>query len=309
MAEKYAAQYEFYPAEDKHEGDCHRYVGADHKGLSGQGLSSIDLKQDPYSKDSFSLSFHFQGDSGKAAYRQETVKGLLNAAGYTGVTIKTYGNASGFSADIDGVTPADLMHAVAGLAKDAPKGSSDYHYAVLQRDIAGQIIEAELARTGQTAMQAGLVSISTEVMTAERAALMGLEKPSGYVDVDMRGCPLSVAMSMREDGFPAAIKDKSALYIETRIEAWPSETAGVQKALLDGGIKITVPEGGGYLRAQAPADEVANVLEKAGLMPPAVAADIRAAAEKTHPDQAKINRSIEAVLDKKKPAASVGMKS
>lgn len=300
MAGKYKAEYEFYPAEDKYEGDCHRYTGSDQNGLSGlsgSDMASVDLRQDPYQREKYSATFSFSTGSDKRALRQETVVGLLQGnAGVTDAKVNSHGNASGFSVTVEGIEQKDLMRLAVALTHAAPKDprGDALHYPVLDADVAGQIIDAELDRLKISPMQAGLVSITTDRMTQERATSYGLEKPMSYVDADFAGYPTSPIVSLQESGSVSEIEGKTAMYVETRLDLRSGYAPKVLDALQSAGLRAERSTDGQYITVKAPADSVADAFKSKGLIAPAVGDAIKAAAEAAHPGQQKINMQIDA---------------
>jgi len=294
MANTYKSEYEFYPSESKHEGDCHRYCG-DYKGLSDQDLSSIELRQHPYVRDQYSVCLVFATGQDKREFRAETVQGLLaENAGITDAKVNSHGNSSGFNVVIDNVKQEDLMRIAVALTQAAPKGKSDHHYPVMGQDIAEQVLANELDRLKLTPVDAGLVKITTEQMSADRAALMGIEKPVNYVDVDLSAYPLTPVKLMREDGSFSDKSGASAMQVGTTLGVRDGYTAKVVQVLQDAGIKASKTGQGNNVSTNAPTDVVAGALQKAGLLPPVLADAIKSAAQAAHPDQQKINAEIDA---------------
>ncbi|MDP2207138.1 MAG: hypothetical protein Q8K65_12625 [Alphaproteobacteria bacterium] len=297
MAGKYKAEYEFYPAEDKYEGDCHRYTGSDHGGLSGSDMTSVDLRQDPYQRQKYSATFSFSTGADKRALRQENVIGLLEGnAGVTDAKVNSHGNASGFSVTVEGIGQKDLMRLAVALTHEAPKGprGDAFHYPVLDADVAGQIIGAELDRLKISPVEAGLVSITTDTMTQERAKLYGLEKPVSYVDADFAGYPTSPVISLKENGVFAQLEGKAAMQVETRLDLRSGAAPKVLDALQSAGLRAERSKDGQYITVSAPADSVADAFKSKGLIAPAVGDAIKSAAEAAHPGQQKINMQIDA---------------
>lgn len=293
MAGKYGSEYEFYPSEDKYEGDCHRYCGKDHNGLSDQDLSSIELRQNPYQRDKYTVTLVFTTAESKRDYRAETVKGLLSEnAGMADAKIKNHGNASGFSVEMDNLSQQDLMRMTVALAQAAPKGKSDYFYPVLGTDVAEQVVSAELGRLKMSPVEAGLVSVSIDEMSKERAASLGIEKPVSYVDVALAGYPLSPVAAMREDGVFAEAKGKPAMQVNTMLTARDGQMQNIMNALQSAGVRASRAEGASHISVQAPSDTVAQALQKAGMMPAAVVDAVKSAADKAHPGQAQVNADI-----------------
>ncbi|MFN7113244.1 MAG: hypothetical protein ACK4PK_02685 [Alphaproteobacteria bacterium] len=297
MAGKYKAEYEFYPAEDKYEGDCHRYTGSDYTGLSGHDMTSIDLRQDPYQREKYSATFSFSTGGDKRALRQETVVGLLEGnAGVTDAIVKGHGNAAGFSVTVEGIEQKDLMRLAVALTHEAQKGprGDASHYPVLDADVAGQIIGAELDRLKISPVEAGLVSITTDTMTQERAKFYGLEKPAAYVDADFGGYPTSPVSALSESGIVAELDGKVAMQVQTRLDLRSGYAPKVLDALQSAGLKAERSKDGQYITVAAPADSVADAFKSKGLLAPAVSDAIKSAAEAAHPGQQKINMQIDA---------------
>lgn len=297
MAEKYKAEYEFYPAEDKYEGDCHRYTGSGHNGLSGSDLESVELRQDPYQPEKYAATFVFSTGTDKRDQRQENVLGLLAGnAGVTDAKVNSHGNASGFSVTVEGLTQKDLMRLSVALTHEAPKGNRGdaSYYPVLDADVAGQIIGAELGRLKMTPVEAGLVSITTDTMTQERAQLYALEKPASYVDADFGGLPTAPIAALRESGIFAQLDGKTAMQVETRLDLRSGQAPKVLDALQSAGLRAERSQDGQYITVSAPADAVADAFKNKGLLAPAVSDAIKAAAEDAHPGQQKINMQIAA---------------
>jgi hypothetical protein len=308
MANTYKSEYEFYPSESKHEGDCHRYCG-DYKGLSDQDLSSIELRQHPYVRDQYSVSLVFSTGQDKRDMRAETVKGLLQEnAGITDAKVNSHGNSSGFSVVIDNLKQEDLMRVTVALTQTAPKGNSDHHYAVLGQDIAEQVMANELHRLKLTPVEAGLVSISIDQMTPDRAKEMGLEKPVNYVDVDLSAYPLSPVTLMREEGAFSEKSGATAMRVETRLGVRDGQATKVVQALQSAGIIANKLGQTKDVSANAPTDVVASALQKAGLMAPVLADAIKSAAESAHPGQQKINAEIDAQSTQRLKKMSSGAK-
>lgn len=296
MTGKYKAEYEFYPAEDKYEGDCHRYTGSDHNGLSDSDLSSIELRQNPYQREKYSATFVFSTHSGKRDMRKEAVLGLLEGnAGVTDAKVNSHGNASGFSVEIDNLSQKDLMRLTLALTQEAPKGprGDAVHYPVLGADVAGQVIGAELGRLNMTPVQAGLVSITTDEMSQDRARMFGLARPVSYVDVSLAGYPTSPVEAIRENGEFSELAGAAAMQVHTRLELRGGQAPRVMQAMQDAGLRTARIRDSQDLRVEAPADSVAEALGKAGMLPVAVVDAIRSAAEAAHPGQQKINAQIE----------------
>lgn len=295
MADTYKSEYEFYPSEDKHEGDCHVYRSGDHRGLSDANLSTIELRQHPYMREKYSVNIVFDTPGDKRDLRQENVLGLLAGnAGIENVETKSFGNASGFSVTVDDVDQKDLMRIAVALTQAAPKGKSDFHYPVMGQAVAEQIIGNELDRLKMTPVEAGLVSIKTDEMTKERAAELGLAKPVAYVDVNFDNYPLSPVAFIREDGTFSERNGESAMHISTKLTARDGQAKKVVEALQDAGIKATKSEYGNYVSANATADAVAEALQKSKLLSGTLTEAIKSAAEKAHPGQREINAEIDA---------------
>jgi hypothetical protein len=297
MAGQYRAEYEFYPAEDKYEGDCHRYTGSDHRGLSGSDLASVELRQNPYQPEKYEATFVFTTGTDKRALRQENVIGLLDVnAGVTGAKVNSHGNASGFSVTVEGIGQKDLMRLTIALTHEAPKeGRGDsFHYPVLDADVAGQIIGSELGRLKLSPVEAGLVTVTTDAMTEERAKLLGLENPVSYVDADFAGYPTSPVASLRENGILADMNGKTAMQVTTQLSLRSGQAPKVLDALQSAGLRAERSADGQYITIAAPADSVADAFKSKGLLAPAVSDAIKSAAEAAHPGQQKINMQIDA---------------
>lgn len=308
MANKYKAEYEFFPSESKHEGDFHVYRGEGAlSGLSDDNLAAIELRQHPYVRDQYSVSISFDTPSDKRDYRIETVKGLLAGnAGVTDMEVKSHGNASGFSVTIDNMKQEDLMRIAVALTQTAPKGKSDSYYPVMGQPVAEQIIANELARLQLTPIEAGLVKIEKTEMDAARARDLGLQKPSGYIDVDFAAYPLTPVSFMREEAVFSELAGDTKMYMTTDITARDGLGKRVAEALQEAGIKVTRSEFTPFVKAQAPADVVAEALQKAKLLSPAITDAVKNAAESVHPGQREINAGIDAefIAKVKKPSAS-----
>jgi len=296
MANKYKAEYEFFPSESKHEGDFHVYRGEGAlRGLSDDNLSAIELRQHPYLREQYSVSLSFDTPADKRDFRIETVKGLLEGnLGISDVNVKSHGNASGFSVTIDKVKPEDLMRVAVALTQAAPKGRSDSFYPVMDQSVAEQIIAKELDRLQMTPVEAGLVKIQKTEMDIARARDYGLAKPVGYIDVDFSAYPLTPVSFMREDANCAELKGENAMYMSTDITVRAGLAKRVTEALKDAGIKATRSEFGSFVKAEAPADTVAEALKKANLLSPALMEAVKSAAETAHPGQRDINAGIDA---------------
>lgn len=295
MANTYKSEYEFYPSEDKHEGDCHVYRGGDHHGLSDANLSSIELRQHPYMREKYSVNIVFDTPGDKRAHRQETVQGLLAGnAGIENIETKSFGNASGFSVTINDVDQKDLMRIAVALTQAAPKDKSDFHYPVMGQAVAEQIIANELDRLKITPVEAGLVSIKTEEMTQERAAELGLGKPVSYVDVSFNNYPLSPVAFIREDGTFTERNGETAMQVTSKLTARDGQAKKVVEALQGAGIKATKSEYGNFISTNATADAVAEALQKSKLLSGTLTDTIKSVAEKAHPGQREINAEIEA---------------
>lgn len=296
MADKFKAEYEFYPAEDKHDGDCHRYSAADHNGLSDKGLESMELRQNPYQKDKFTATFVFDTPADKRDQRIEAVLGLLSVNGGVEAKANSHGNASGFSVSVEDVSQKDLMKLAVALTYDAPKdprGDSS-HYAVLGQGVAGQVIAGELKRLDLTPVEAGLVSINTTGMSQQSAFLKGLSSPTVYVDVGFEGYPTSPVASIRENGQLAELKGASVLEIRSEVQLRSGQAPAVLQAMKDAGLAATRTPDGQYLIVSAPADSVTGALKNAGLVAPAIHDAVKSAADSAHPGQQKINAEINA---------------
>lgn len=294
MANTYKSEYEFYPSEDKHEGDCHVYRGGDHRGLSDANLSSIELRQHPYMREKYSVNMVFDTPGDKRAHRQETVQGLLAGnAGIENIETKSFGNASGFSVTIDDVDQKDLMRVAVALTQAAPKDKNDFHYPVMDQAVAEQIIANELDRLKMTPVEAGLVSIKTEEMSQGRAAELGLGKPVSYVDVNFDNYPLSPVAFIREDGTFTERNGETAMQVTSKLTARDGQAKKVVEALQGAGIKATKSEYGNYISTNATADAVAEALQKSKLLSGTLTDTIKSAAEKAHPGQREINAEIE----------------
>jgi len=308
MANKYKAEYEFFPSESKHEGDFHVYRGSGPLGgLSDDNLAAIELRQHPYVRDQYSVSLSFDTPTDKRDYRIETVKGLLAAnAGAAEVEVKSHGNASGFTVTIDNMKQEDLMRIAVALTQEAPKGKDGSYFPVMDRTVAEQIIASELDRLKLTPIEAGLVKIEKTEMDAARARDLGLQKPTGYIDVDFAAYPLTPVSFMREDAHFAALAGETKMYMSTDITARDGLGKRVAEALQEAGIKVTRSEFTPFVKAQAPADVVAEALQQARLLSPAITDAVKAAAETVHPGQREINAGIDAEFAArvKKPAVS-----
>jgi len=296
MTNKYKAEYEFFPSESKHEGDFHVYRGSSPLGgLSDDNLAAVELRQHPYLRDQYSVSLSFDTPSDKRDYRIETVKGLLAGnAGVTEAEVKSHGNAAGFSVTIDNVKQEDLMRIAVALTQAAPKDKSDSYYPVMGRAVAEQIIASELDRLQLTPIEAGLVKIETTEMDAARARDLGLQKPTGYVDVDFAAYPLTPVSFMREEAVFSELAGEAKMYMTTDISARDGLGKRVAEALQEAGIKATRSEFAPFVKAQAPADAVAEALQKAKLLSPAITDAVKNAAEAVHPGQREINAGIDA---------------
>lgn len=308
MANKYKAEYEFFPSESKHEGDFHVYRGEDgFKGLSDADLSSIELRQNPYVPEQYSVSIGFDTPTDKRDFRIETVKGLLAGnAGLEDVEVKSHGNASGFSVTIDKMKQEDLMRVAVALTQAAPKGKSDSYYPVLDQSVAEQVIANELDRLKLTPIEAGLVKIEKTEMDALRARDLGLDKPVGYIDVNFAGYPLTPVSFMREEANFSALGGENKMHMSTDITARDGMGKRVAEALQEAGIKTTRSEFTSFVKAHAPADAVADALQNARLLSPSIAREVKKAAEAVHPGQRDINAAIDAefAARMKKPAVS-----
>ena len=308
MANKYKAEYEFFPSESKHEGDFHVYRGEDSfKGLSDANLSSIELRQHPYVPEQYSISLGFDTPSDKRDLRIETVKGLLAGnAGLEEVEVKSHGNASGFSVTIDKMKQEDLMRVAVALTQAAPKGKSDSHYPVMDTSVAEQVIANELQRLQLTPIEAGLVKIEKSEMDQSRARDLGLDKPVGYIDVNFSAYPLTPVSFMREEANFSELAGEAKMHMSTDITARDGMGKRVAEALQNAGIKVTRSEFTPFVKAHAPADTVADALQNAKLLSPTIARAVMKAAESVHPGQREINAAIDAefVARHKKPAAS-----
>lgn len=308
MANKYKAEYEFFPSESKHEGDFHVYRAEDSfKGLSDANLSAIELRQHPYVPEQYSISVSFDTPTDKRDSRIETVKGLLAGnAGLEDVEVKSHGNAAGFSVTIDNMKQEDLMRVAVALTQAAPKGKSDSYYPVMDQTVAEQVIANELDRLKLTPLEAGLVKIEKTEMDAARAADLGLAKPTGYIDADFAAYPLAPVSFLREEATFSALAGENKMYMTTDITARDGLGKRVAEALQDAGIKVTRSEFTSFVKAQAPADAVAEALLKAKLLSPVIADALKTAAEAVHPGQRDINAGIDAefVARVKKPSVS-----
>lgn len=295
MANTYKSEYEFYPSEDKHEGDCHVYRAGDHRGLSDANLSSIELRQHPYMREKYSVNIVFDTPGDKRAHRQETVQGLLAGnASIENAETKSFGNASGFSVTINDVDQKDLMRVAVALTQAAPKDKNDFHYPVMDQAVAEQIIANELDRLKMTPVEAGLVSIKTDEMSKDRAAELGLAKPVSYVDVNFDSYPLSPVAFIREDGTFTERNGETAMQVTSKLTARDGQAKKVVEALQGAGIKATKSEYGNFISTNATADAVAEALQKSKLLSGTLTDTIKSAAEKAHPGQREINAEIEA---------------
>jgi len=296
MSVKHKAEYEFYLAESKHDGDCHRYSGVDHNGLSDKGLDSVSLNQNPYQKDKFTATFVFDTPADKRDQRIEAVLGLLSVNAGVEAKANSHGNASGFSVSVEDVSQKDLMKLAVALTHDAPKGprGDSFHGAVLGTEVAGQIIAGELDRLKMTPVEAGLVSITTVGMSKESAFLQGFAKPAVYVDVGFEGYPTSPVASIRENGQFSELKGASALEVKSEIELRSGQGPRVMQAMKDAGLAATRSQDGQYLIVSAPVDSVTGALKNAGLVAPAIHDAVKSAADAAHPGQQKINADIAA---------------
>ncbi|MBW7911523.1 MAG: hypothetical protein H3C49_09690 [Alphaproteobacteria bacterium] len=296
MSGKHKAEYEFYPAESKHEGDCHRYSGVDHNGLSDKGLESVSLNQNPYQKEKFTATFVFDAPADKRAQRMEAVLGLLAVNGGVKAEPNSHGNASGFSVTVENVSQKDLMKLVVALTHDAPKDArgDSSHYAVLGTEVAGQIIAGELKRLDLSPVEAGLVSINTVGMSQESVFLKGTTKPSVYVDVKFDGYPTSPVAAIREVGKMAELKGAVVYEVESEVELRSGQAPRVLQAMKDAGLPAKRIEDGEYVIVSAPVDSVTGALQKAGLVAPAIHDAVKSAADAAHPGQQQINTEIAA---------------
>ncbi len=295
MSGKYKAEYEFYPAEDKHDGDTHRYSGKDHNGLSDKNLESLELRQNPYQKDKFSATFVFSTETDKREKRIEAVLGLLSVNAGVEAKPSSHGNASGFSVTVENVSQKDLMKLAVALTHDAPMGvrGDNFHGAVLGPDVAAQVIAGELDRLKMTPVEAGLVSITTTGTSKESTFLLGLSKSPAYVDVSFDGYPTSPVASIRENGQFTELKGAAILEVHSEVELRSGQGPRVAEAVKAAGLpaKLTT---NGYLIVQAPADSVTEALKNAGLVAPAIHDAVKSAADGAHPGQQKINAEIAA---------------
>lgn len=308
MANNYKAEYEFFPSESKHEGDLHVYRGAGAmSGLSDDNLSAIELRQHPYLREQYDICLSFDTPTDKRDSRIETVKGLLEGnAGVTDIEVKSHGNASGFSITIEKMKQEDLMRIAVALTQDAPKGKSDSYYPVMGQPVAEQVIANELNRLQLTPIAAGLVKIEKTEMDATRANDLGLQKSVGYIDVDFSSYPLTPVSFMREEANFAELSGEKTMYMSTDITARDGQGKRVAEALQDAGIKVTRSEFTPFVKAQAPADVVAEALQQAKLLSPVITEAVKNAAEAVHPGQREVNAGIDAefISRVRKPAAS-----
>lgn len=295
MSGKYKAEYEFYPAEDKHDGDTHRYSGKDHNGLSDKNLESLELRQNPYQKDKFSATFVFSTESNKRDQRIEAVLGLLSVNAGVEAKANSHGNASGFSVTVDDVSQKDLMKLAVALTHDAPTGvrGDNFHAAVMGADVAAQVIKGELERLKMTPVEAGLVSITTTGTSQESTFLRGLSKAPAYVDVSFDGYPTSPVASIRENGQFAELKGANVLEINSEVELRSGQGPRVVEAMKAAGLPAKQTSNG-YLFVAAPVDSVTEALKNAGLVAPAIHDAVKAATDTAHPGQQKINAEIAA---------------
>lgn len=295
MSGKYKAEYEFYEAEDKHDGDTHRYSGKDHHGLSDKNLESLELRQNPYQKDKFSATFVFSTETDKREQRIEAVQGLLSVNAGAESKVNSHGNASGFSVTVEDVAQKDLMKLVVALTHDAPKNAREdsFHGAVLGADVAGQIVSAELDRLKLTPVEAGLVSITTTGTSQESTFLRGLSKAPAYVDVAFDGYPTSPVAAIRENGQFAELKGANALEIHSELQTRDGQAPRVIDAMKKAGFGAR-NVGAGYVVVDAPADSVTEVLKNAGMIAPAIHDAVKSAADNAHPGQRQINADIAA---------------
>lgn len=253
------------------------------------------MRQHPYVREKYSINLVFDTPGDKRAFRQETVLGLLAGnAGIENVETKSFGNASGFSVTVDDVSQTDLMRVAVALTQAASKGKGDSFYPVMDQNIAEQIIGNELDRLKMTPVEAGLVSIKTEEMSAERAADLGLAKPVSYVDVNFDNYPLSPVTFMREEATFSERNGESAMHVGARLTTRDGYAKKVIEALQGAGIKATKSEYGNYISTNATADAVADALQQSKLLSGTLAGAIKSAAEKAHPGQREINAEIDA---------------
>lgn len=301
MGIKAKVDYSFSAAESKWDVETHKYSGAEGVDL-GKHVVEIALQPYPGNTKTFEIVICLKRAGLSAEILAETAKGLLDQGGFKQVELQTRDGASSFNLSIANASAGDLLKIVSALATNAPKGRSDTHFALLDKGIAGEIIESELKRLKLSPTAAGLVQINTDTMSLERMKMLGMEKPVSYIDVNLSGYVASPVSSMREDGYPASEFSKNIMYVETFLTLNDQNPAAVRKALQDAHIKISDLKGN-MICAAAPVDLVAGVLSKAGVLPKSVTDEISTKAENGHQSQRQINAEAEA--PHKKPVISV----
>jgi hypothetical protein len=285
---------------DSTDPNVHRYQPAEF-GAWGKDAAVTQTAFHEYPKipNSDEVFFSVRANSDEKPRLKETAKGLLQAAGFKDVYFKDAGS-SDFAVSVKAKTTADFIRAVCAMATDAPKGAHDTHFALLDKSIAKDIVDMELARTKLTPTQAGLVDIKTEPMTQERLRAYAMNDQFSYTDVDLsKAAGFFPVVKMQEEGVPATAFSKNVFFVSTRLEVTHQTSHDVRQALENVGIKVKQGKDSTILNAAAPVDQVAEVLGKAGLLPQSLADEIKSGAEKGHINQ----RAINAEIEKRSPGA------
>ncbi len=304
MAQKPKTEYDFFPSDNKWDLDQHSYAGAD-GGALGKNVESITLQSPKANNPSggeINIELKANGRSGD--YVKTTARELLAHAGFKDVHFESTHNEGDFRVSLKGVTEKDFLKAATALATDLPDGTHNTHYALLDKAVAGEIVQSELKRLDLSPTEAGLLEVKTDALSPERLQLLGMKEPFAYTDANLGAYPLSPVTSMQEDGTPSASQFvTNALFVKTRLHLNDMNPQGVRDALQ--AANITFKENGNNrtLSAAAPIDTVAKALGDAGVLPRSFADHISSVAEKGHKNQNQINAEITSGAPAQKAAA------
>ncbi len=250
-----------------------------YEGFSSKGVSSLNVSTDLYSK-STTLGATFikpngtQGDSLK-----KEIRGLLEHAGFVGIEFTDYGTQS-FSVSMPLVEGKGMVEMARALSKTVDIDRDTTHYAVLNAQDAQQLVIEDLKKRQQLSMlQAGVINVAVTAMdnTGGQRYGIGVQAPS-YKDVDLSGLPGSAVESLREDGFVS----KFAVEKHTNVKAAEGMGYIVQEKLEAAGFDVQRQENSQHMQVSprkngpaASADNIADALAGASLIPAQAAQDVK----------------------------------
>ncbi len=293
MGQKAKTEYDFFPSDNKWDLDQHSYAGAD-GGALGKNVESMTLQSpraDNPSGGEINIELKAGGRSGD--YIKNTARELLAHAGFKDVHFESTHNEGDYRVTLKGVTEKDFLKAATALATDVPDGEHNTHYALLDKAVAGEIVQSELKRLDLSPAAAGLLEVKTDALSPERLQLLGMKEPFAYTDASLGAYPLSPVTAMQEDGTPSASQFvANALFVKTRLHLNDMNPQGVRDALKAANIDFRENRNSHTLSAAAPIDTVAKALGDAGVLPRAFTDHISSVAEQGHKNQNQINAQI-----------------